>query len=191
MKQPNEIVLADGRTLQQLLDLHGKRTKGEAGGQRANLRGADLRGANLRGADLRDASLYGADLRGADLRDASLYGADLRGASLYGADLRDASLYGADLYGADLRGADLRGAKFKIAEQELTVNDTQSNFTILVGSRDYGYRVDGFLKIGCQEHTIEHWLENVRAIAEKHHYTPTQIDEYEDLVAFVALRAGF
>lgn len=46
--------------------------RSEPGGERVNLRGADLYGANLRGANLR-----GADLRGADL-----YGADLRGANL-------------------------------------------------------------------------------------------------------------
>jgi len=40
------------------------------GGERADLRGAYLRGANLRGADLQGAYLQGADLRGAYLRGA-------------------------------------------------------------------------------------------------------------------------
>lgn len=90
------------------------------GGERANLRWADLRDAYLRDADLwdaylRDADLQGADLSGADLTDTALWGADLSGANLSGADLRgaylrDASLWGADLSGADLSGADLRGA---------------------------------------------------------------------------------
>ena len=83
--------------LKEILEKHQKWFYDEPDGERANLRGADLRGADLYGADLRCANLYGADLRGANLR-----GADLRGANLRGADLR-----GADLYGADLRGADL------------------------------------------------------------------------------------
>jgi len=62
------------------------------GGERANLRGADLLDANLRGADLR-----GADLQGANLQGANLQGADLRWANLRGADLRWANLRGADL----------------------------------------------------------------------------------------------
>ena len=57
-------------------------------------------------ADLRNADLYYADLRYADLRGADLYGADLRYA-----DLRNADLYYADLRYADLRYADLHGAK--------------------------------------------------------------------------------
>ena len=49
--------------LKDILEKHKKWAKGEAGGQRADLRGADLQRADLRGADLR-----GADLRRADLQ---------------------------------------------------------------------------------------------------------------------------
>ena len=80
------------------------------GGNRADLRGADLQGANLRGADLRGANLWGADLRGADLQGANLRGADLRGANLQGANLQGANLRGANFRGADIRGANLWGA---------------------------------------------------------------------------------
>lgn len=74
--------------LSEILERHRKWLAGEAGGQRADLRGAklsdaDLRGAVLRGADLSDAVLRGADLRYADLRGADLSDADLRGADLY------------------------------------------------------------------------------------------------------------
>ena len=81
----------DENKLKEILAKHKAWLHNEDGGERADLRGADLRGANLHGADL--------------------YGANLRGANLYGADLRGANLYGADLYGADLYGADLYGAK--------------------------------------------------------------------------------
>ena len=84
-------------------------------GERANLRGTDLRdadlsGAYLSGADLSGAYLRGADLSGAYLRGANLSGANLSGANLRGTDLRDADLSGAYLSGADLSGAYLRGA---------------------------------------------------------------------------------
>lgn len=57
------------------------------GGERADLREADLRWADLKEADLRWADLRGADLRGADLREADLKGANLREADLQGATL--------------------------------------------------------------------------------------------------------
>ena len=84
-------------------------------GQKADLRGADLRnavlsGAVLRGADLSGAVLSGAVLRDADLSGAVLSGAVLRGADLSGAVLRDADLRNADLSGAVLRDAVLSGA---------------------------------------------------------------------------------
>ena len=87
-----------------ILENHKKWLEGN-GGERANLKGANLCGANLR-----DANLCGANLCGANLRDAYLYGANLCGADLRDANLRGAYLYGANLRGADLRDADLRDA---------------------------------------------------------------------------------
>ena len=100
---------------------HAKWVRGEDGGERADLRdadlcGADLRNANLRGADLRNANLRGADLSNADLCNANLCGANLCGANLCGATFRNADLYGVDLRGVDLRGADLRNANLRGAD---------------------------------------------------------------------------
>jgi hypothetical protein len=72
----------DREKLDEILRKHLLWLDGEKGGERADLRGAYLRGADLGGADLRCAYLWGADLRGANL-----WGADLRGAYLRGADL--------------------------------------------------------------------------------------------------------
>jgi hypothetical protein len=83
--------------LKSVLDLHAKWLRGEEGGSRANLVGANLIGANLS-----DADLIGADLSDASLIGANLRGANLRYANLIGANLSDASLIGANLSGADL-----------------------------------------------------------------------------------------
>jgi hypothetical protein len=96
-------------------DLRGAYLRG-AYLQRADLQGAYLRGAYLRGAYLQRADLQGAYLRGADLQRADLQGADLQGADLQGADLQGADLQGADLRGAYLRGADLQGADLRGAD---------------------------------------------------------------------------
>ena len=104
----------------EVLQRHAKWLKNEEGGEKANLRGAnlwgaDLQGANLWGADLQDANLRDANLWGADLQDANLRDADLQDANLRDADLWDANLRGADLRGANLRGANLRGADLRDA----------------------------------------------------------------------------
>ena len=70
----------DAKKLKDILDKHLKWLRGEDGGERAN-----LSGANLSGADLSWANLSGANLSGADLSWANLSGADLSGANLYGA----------------------------------------------------------------------------------------------------------
>ena len=56
--------------LKAIIYKHAKWTRGENGGERAYLYGADLRDANLRGANLYGANLYGANLRCANLRGA-------------------------------------------------------------------------------------------------------------------------
>ena len=104
----------DANKLKNILDAHLAWLRGDPGGKKANLSGANLSGANLSGANLSGASLYGADLSGANL-----YGANLSRASLYGANLSRASLYGANLSGADLSGANLYGANLSGANIEL------------------------------------------------------------------------
>ena len=81
--------------LKAIIYKHAKWARGEDGGERAKLCGADLCGADLRDADLRGANLCSANLCGADLS-----GANLQGANLCGANLCSANLCGADLSGA-------------------------------------------------------------------------------------------
>ena len=128
-------------------------------GSRANLRGTDLRGANLRDADLR-----GANLRDANLRDADLWGANLRDADLWGANLRGASLRGANLRDADLRDADLWGAVGKFAVGKF--------------GRHQGVAVGGYISIGCERHTFDHWLKNFEKIGESNDYSEQEIAMY-------------
>ena len=106
--------------LKKVLDLHIKWLNEKEGGERADLRRANLSGAalsmeKLRWADLRSANLSGADLSGADLRNANLSCAVLSGADLSCAVLSGADLSGADLSGADLSCADIRWANLSSA----------------------------------------------------------------------------
>ena len=55
------------KQLKNILELHQKWIRQEPGGDRADLRGANLVGADLRGANLWEANLRGANLREADL----------------------------------------------------------------------------------------------------------------------------
>ena len=68
--------------LNEILQKHKMWLNNDKGGERADLRGADLRSIHLRFADLKNADLRGTDLKNADLRGTDLRGADLRGADL-------------------------------------------------------------------------------------------------------------
>ena len=82
----------DKQELKAILGKHLKWLRGEDGGERANLFGAnlsraDLSGANLSRADLSGANLFEANLSGANLFEANLFRANLSGANLSGANL--------------------------------------------------------------------------------------------------------
>ena len=106
----------DKQELKNILDKHLKWLRGEYGGKRANLSGANLSRADLSGADLSRANLSRANLSGADLPMANLFRADLSGADLSGANLSGANLFRADLSGANLSGADLSRANLSGAD---------------------------------------------------------------------------
>ena len=79
-----------------ILKKHSAWINGKYGGERADLKSANLQSANLQSADLRGADLQSADLRGADLQSADLRWADLDysclplwcGGSKFKADMR-------------------------------------------------------------------------------------------------------
>ena len=133
--------------LKQILELHKKWLNNEAGGKRA-----DLSGANLRGTDL-----SGADLRGADLRDADLRGADLSRAYLRGADLSGADLSGADLCGADLRSANLRGVDLSGADLWNTIGNQVEIFTFQTNKYTVVICQDR-IQIGCKNFSQSEWF---------------------------------
>jgi uncharacterized protein YjbI with pentapeptide repeats len=97
----------DEQELKNILDKHFKWLRGENGGKRADLSGANLSRANLFGANLSRANLSRANLSRANLS-----GADLSGANLFGANLFRANLFGANLFGANLFGANLFEANY-------------------------------------------------------------------------------
>ncbi len=108
----NELRKISEDELQEILKKH-EEWRGSFGGIGEK---ADLRGADLRGADLRGAKLSYSDLSGADLTEANLNRADLSYANLAGADLSYAGLTGANFFGASFFEADLTGAKLSSSD---------------------------------------------------------------------------
>jgi hypothetical protein len=147
----------------------------------ANLEGANLIGANLIGANLRGANLRGANLEGANLEVANLEGANLIGANLEGANLRVANLEGANLRVANLEGANLEGANLRVAK------GIKLPIINITGSMHSVFYMDDKIKIGCEEHSIDYWLENYESIGEDHEYTDEQIKEYKVYIDAIAI----
>lgn len=102
--------------LKDILDKHNKWLNNCEGGERANLRSADLSLANLNSIDLSFANLSLANLHYANLRSANLHSANLSSANLRSTDLSFANLSSAYLSSADLSFANLYSANLNSAD---------------------------------------------------------------------------
>jgi hypothetical protein len=188
--------------LKLILEKHQGWIKNEDGGERADLRdanlcgadlcGADLRWAHLRRADLRRANLYKADLREANLhmadlsganlsyanlREAVLCGANLREAVMHGTDLYEVSLNGVDLSGVNLYGADLRGANLDGTNQILAVGPIGSRRDIT-----FYHISEDMVRCGCFSGTLKEFAARIDRLHRGH---PVHLSEYRAAVAFM------
>ena len=138
------------------------------GGEKADLRGADLRYADLRGVDL-----YSANLRYADLRETNFTNADLRYADICEANLRGANLSYANLYGSNLTDANLSGANLTNAEIPMFCK------------RGISFK-NNLLIVGCKEKTAQEWEEWL--LSDEEFDTPRGTQEFKQIEA--CIRAG-
>ncbi len=112
-----------------------------------------------------------ADLSGANLSRANLYGANLSGANLSGANLSGADLSRANLSGANLSGADLSGA-------DLLTFQFKSYLAVFQGTH---------IKIGCEYHSLSHWIKNYRKIGKANSFTKQQIAAYGHFIKYCGI----
>ncbi|NMW84738.1 pentapeptide repeat-containing protein [Peptoniphilus sp. AGMB00490] len=144
----------DKEKLREILRKHELWLNGDAKGERADLRRANLSRANLRCAILRDADLERTNLVDADLKYANLENADLSRANLRCATLKDADLEGADLEGADLRCANLINADLRranLTNVELNWCNTQN----IIGQKIISVQVD----TSRENNLISYWVD--------------------------------
>ena len=87
-----------------------------------------------------------------------------------GADLRDA-----DLRGADLRDADLRGVKLFGAKTDVPILFFQHNQHVL-------QKIGDEIRIGCEVHSVKHWLKNYKEIGKLNNYLDEEIKKYGEFI---------
>jgi len=185
----------DSEKLKEVLEKHSQWLRDGEGGERADLRYADLSSANLSSADLRSANLHyanlsSADLRSADLSSANLSYADLRSANLSSANLRDADLSSADLRYANLSSADLRSANLSSADlssANLSSAITDKRYIVLscIGSRKdstiYCFE-DDKIWCGCFTGTLDDFEQ---AVLKTHADNSVWLKEYTGAIAYI------
>jgi hypothetical protein len=124
-----------------------------------------------------DANLEDADLRGSNLRNADLTNANLKYANLEDADLTNANLTNADLRGADLTNADLR-----------YTNLTNTELITFNLGKDPAFYCKGILRIGCDNYSIEHWVNSYEEIGKENDYSKEEIELYGNVINLLYLK---
>lgn len=148
------------KKLNDVLEKHKKWVNREEGGERAYLRGTNLRGVYLTDADLTDAVLTGANLRGAHLTDT-----DLTRVILRDTDLRNTSLVGADLKGADIRGAVLTGTNLDYSCWPLWCG----SFDVKVDKRIAAQLAYHFCRLDCDDPEYQEARKALTKLANQFH----------------------
>ena len=184
LRKPSEVILSNGKTLEEVLELHNKWLKNEKGGEKADLRGTDLSYADLRYADLYNADLSEASLRYTNLYNANLSEVDLRYTNLNYADLRCADLSYAKLRYTNLSYANLTNTEFYLTDLYKAKGDFVSVGNI--GSRNdtthYFYNIDRVI-CGCFDGTMEQFEEKV-----KKSYGEDEVEYKEYMIAIRTLK---
>jgi hypothetical protein len=158
---------------------------------RADLFRANLSYANLSGVNLSEANLYKVNLHKANLPFANLYKANLYKANLSESSLPNANLFRADLSNADLYKANLSFAnlyKANLYRANLSVSNTQHTKGILSFTGEkytlvyYRYEDQYRVKIGCIDHSIQHWLDNYQYIGETNGFNEDEMELYLTMI---------
>jgi hypothetical protein len=84
------------------------------------------------------------------------------------------------LLGADLERANLRGADLWRADLQFT------SIISFTAGRHFAFYHEGYLKIGCEGHSLDHWVENFEKIGKAEDYPKHTIVEYGILIRTVA-----
>ncbi len=153
LRKPSEVILRDGRTLEEVLKLHKMWLYREEGGKKANLSFEDLSYTDL----------SSANLKGTDFYHANLSYANLEGTNLEGTNLSCAILEGTNLSYANLTEAILTNTKFYLTNLYKAKGDFVGVENI--GSRNdnthYFYK-DNRVICGCFSGTMEEFKEKVK-----------------------------
>lgn len=107
LRKPSEVILSNGKTLEEVLKLHKKWLNDEKGGERAKLSRENLMYADLSYSDLSYADLSYADLSYTDLRKSDLKYTNLENTNLSYVNLMYTDLSHSNLSYVNLRKSDL------------------------------------------------------------------------------------
>ncbi|MFA5323502.1 MAG: hypothetical protein WC373_12600 [Smithella sp.] len=120
--------------------------------------GGDFRGGVFRGGEFRDGIFHGGVFRGGVFR----------GGVFLGGVFHDGEFRGGMFLGGEFHDGEFRDGVLKLQIQ---------------GTKHFVNSPDGKnIRIGCEEHSVDFWLDNYTRIGKENGYSDDQISEYHDYI---------
>jgi len=170
-----------------------------------DLSNADFRYMNFKGIDFSNANFHNCNFRNinitstnfsmaifsnADFSNANFYGSvfvntDFSYADFLNANFKEVCLHDYTFHNIDCTGANFINTKIDVSPlYDINSKDAKLDHKLIkiYGSRDLFCYYNGRIKIGCECHTIEEWLEHGPFTME---YNLREVDEYMDYIKMV------
>ena len=107
------------------------------------------------------------------------HGGEFLSGVFHGGEFHDGEFHGGEFHGGEFRGGEFRGGEFLGGEFHTSPLFVQ-------GTRHFVCLVGDVLNIGCNQHSVEYWLQSFEQIGHSNCYSEEQIQEYKNYIELAA-----
>lgn len=131
------------------------------------------------GGEIHDGQVHGGVIHGGEIHSGAIHGGAIHGGIIRGGEIHGGAIHGGVIYGGEIHGGVIRGGVVddgKIYESPIFIQGTK-HFVTQVEK--------GKIQIGCEDRTIEDWLENYVSIFILEKYSHNQVWEYKKHIDYI------
>lgn len=116
--------------------------------------GGTIHGGTIHGGTIWGGAIWGGAIWGGIICSGDIWGGDIHGGTIWGGDIHGGDIWGGTIHGGTIRGGEWHNAPLQIQGSKYYFN--------ISDHRDGVY----YIKIGCQNHSVDVWRERWEEIAE-------------------------
>jgi hypothetical protein len=144
-------------------------------------------GGEFHGGEFHGGVFHGGEFHGGEFHGGRFHGGEFHGGEFHGGEFHGGRFHGGEFHGGEFHGGVFHGGWFHGGEFHGGVFHGGWLPLRIQGSQHFVNAPDGkTIRIGCEQHTPEYWLEHYAGIGRKNGYTPEQVQEYKRYIDVAA-----